>query len=251
LITYEYPLNEKVRTLLRLEDLYERLEYFVSGDDPRAHHAALCVLFDIVDVATRADLKSELLQELERQRSVLDALRSNPAVSVKSLNAVLDEIEATAAVLLASAGKFAQHVRDSEWLSLIRQRASLPGGLCEFDLPAYHFWLNADAAARRRDLDAWLEPMRPIYNALRIVLRLLRESADPVQAVAHKGVYQQGPAGRVAQMVCIRVPRQFACVPEISANKYALNVRFLHPARDERSQVYEQDVAFSLTLCNL
>lgn len=251
MITYEYPLNEKIRTLLRLEDLYERLAFFLEHDDARAHHVALTLLFDIVDVATRGDLKSELLQELERQRAVLEALRHNPAVSERSLHSVLAEMEGTTSVLLGSAGKFAQHVRDSEWLSLVRQRGSLPGGLCEFDLPSYHYWLHLPPDRRRADLNAWLEPMLPIYRALCIVLKLLRQSADPVSAQARHGVYQQGPAGRVAQMVRIQVPKDCACVPEISANKYALNVRFLHPGRDERTQVYEHDVSFSLTLCNL
>ena len=29
-ITYEYPLNERIRTLLRLEDLFERSRHFIA-----------------------------------------------------------------------------------------------------------------------------------------------------------------------------------------------------------------------------
>ncbi|UCF26430.1 MAG: cell division protein ZapD, partial [Ralstonia sp.] len=28
MILYEYPFNERIRTLLRLEDLFERLDFF-------------------------------------------------------------------------------------------------------------------------------------------------------------------------------------------------------------------------------
>jgi len=34
----------------------------------RDHHATLLTLFEILEVASRADLKSDLLQELERQK---------------------------------------------------------------------------------------------------------------------------------------------------------------------------------------
>src|SRR5438132_8375265 len=50
-ITYEYPLNERIRTLLRLEDLFERANHFVAEEDSRAHHAALITLFEILEVA--------------------------------------------------------------------------------------------------------------------------------------------------------------------------------------------------------
>ena len=84
MITYEYPLNEKIRTLLRLEDLYEKVRYFCGNTDRREHHSALVTIFEILDVATRADLKSELLQEMERQKQTLEALRNNPNVDQHS-----------------------------------------------------------------------------------------------------------------------------------------------------------------------
>ena len=71
MITYEYPLNERIRTLLRLEDLFERSRHFIARTEPHDHHVALLTLFEIMEVASRADLKSDLLQELERQKQVL------------------------------------------------------------------------------------------------------------------------------------------------------------------------------------
>ena len=81
MISYEYPLSERIRTLLRLEDLYERTLYFIAKSDPQEHHVALLCLFEILEVAGRADLKSDLLQELERQKQSLESLRENPEIS--------------------------------------------------------------------------------------------------------------------------------------------------------------------------
>ncbi len=92
-IHYEYPLSERIRTLLRLEDLYHRTNYFSLKTDAQEHHIALVSLFEILDVAARADLKSDLMQELERQKQVLEALRDNPAVSEEALSSVLADIE--------------------------------------------------------------------------------------------------------------------------------------------------------------
>jgi cell division protein ZapD len=89
LIGYEYPLSERVRTLLRLEDLYKKAWCFTEKSEPVENHVALVLLFDILEVAGRADLKSDLLQELERQRQSLEGLRDNPAISVDVLNQVL------------------------------------------------------------------------------------------------------------------------------------------------------------------
>jgi cell division protein ZapD len=80
-ITYEYPLNERIRTLLRLEDLFERSRYFIARAGAHDHHMALITLFEVLEVASRADLKSDLLQELERQKQVLHAFRDNPEIS--------------------------------------------------------------------------------------------------------------------------------------------------------------------------
>ncbi|MBC8006733.1 MAG: cell division protein ZapD [Prolixibacteraceae bacterium] len=250
MISYEFPLNERIRTLLRLEDLYQRAQYFVSKDDPEEHHVALTTLFEILDVGGRADFKSELMQVLERQKQHLDTLRNNPAISQEVLTTVLADIEKAVSDLFLSSGKTGQELRENEWLMGIKQRSAIPGGVCEFDLPSYHFWLNQSVEVRRLDLNAWLAPFLPIRNGVQIILKLLRESGKTASQVAHQGLYQQTMAGRLAQMLRIRLDRNFDCVPEISANKYALNVRFTTAIGTQRRTSVE-DVSFELTFCNL
>jgi cell division protein ZapD len=252
-ISYEYPLSERIRTLLRLEDLYNKAWFFAAKEDAAENHVALILLFDILEVASRADLKSDLLQELERRRHSLEALRENPAIATDVLDQVVREIDATASRLFQMSGKFGQDLRENEWLMSIKQRTSIPGGVCAFDLPSYHYWLNRSAAERRRDIESWLAPFGPIHDAITIVLRLLRESGKTSAQVASQGVFQQMMAGRVAQLLRVQLSREYACVPEMSANKYALNIRFmsLPGAGKERPRTIEADVEFRLTFCNI
>lgn len=251
MITYEYPLSERIRTLLRLEDLFDKIAHFVAADAAEDHHVALVTLFEILEVASRADLKFDLVQELERQRQILLSFRNNPEISEDALAGALYEIEQAAAGMLATQGKIGHYLRENEWLVSIKNRVGIPGGVCEFDLPSYHFWLNRDAAQRQNDLERWIGPMLPIRQGIAIVLRLLRASGRPEPQLASNGAYQLMLAGRVAQMIRLRVRRTDPFVPEIGANKYALNIRFLTPDTDMRPKQAEVDVPFELTFCNL
>lgn len=249
MISYEFPLNERVRTMLRLEDLFTRLIQLVKGNEHCEHHIALGVLFEILEVTSRAELKSDLLQELERQKRILVALRSNPEISEEALESMLSSIDSVSSQLLASSGKIGQHIRDNEWLMLIKQRACIPGGMCEFDLPSYHYWQNQDASLRRKHLEEWMTPLLPIFDALKILLKLLRENCKTHQFTAYQGSFQQIQGGRMAQMLCVKLDKNLRCIPEISANKYALNIRFVAADYAAKSTLFEQDVEFKLIFC--
>ena len=251
MISYEFPLNEKVRTLLRLEDLFARMAHFTEHDQSIDHHAALITLFEILEVISRADLKSDLLQELERQKRLLSGLHNNPEISEQALDGILTESEQASVYLLAMSGKTGQHLRENEWLMGIKQRAVMPGGTCEFDLPSYHYWQEQDAILRRESLRSWLAPLLPLHIGLKIVLRLLRENGKAFHFTAYQGTFQQMQGGRIAQMLCVRVSRELACIPEVGANKYAINIRFIAANFSAKSTLFEQDVPFELTFCSI
>jgi cell division protein ZapD len=197
-------------------------------------------------------LKTDLLQELERQKQVLSPLRQNPQIEQRTLEELLTQIDAVSAMLLAQAGKVGAHLRDNEWLMAIKQRTAIPGGVCEFDLPAYHWWLNQEAAARRNDLRGWIEPFAPIRAGAAIIMKLLRDNGRASRHVAYRGVFQlMLTTTKVAQLLRLTLAKNLACVPEISANKYALNIRFIGVSGMDRGTVFDRDVEFELMFCNL
>jgi len=258
-ITYEYPLNERIRTLLRLEDLFERSRHFIARTEPHDHHMALLTLFEIMEVAGRADLKSDLLQELERQKQVLLSFRNNPDIAEDALSHVLRDIEQASQALFSMTGKIGQYLRENDWLMAIKQRTGIPGGACEFDLPSYHYWLHRPSEERTGQLAAWTGPLHPLRDGSAIILRILRESGKPQALTAPQGMFQQMLGGKTAQMLRLRLDPTSACVPEISANKYVLNIRFIAqnggtaavPTPDSRARTADWDVGFELTFCNL
>jgi cell division protein ZapD len=250
LIVYEYPFNERIRTLLRLEDLYEKFAFFVSQDHPQHHHVALSTIFEMLEVAGRADLKSDLLQELERQKQTLLGFKSNPNVEAEMLDAILFDLDRISTALIASQGKTGQHIRENEWLMSIRGRTIIPGGACEFDLPSYYAWQNDSAEQRLTDIHKWFTPLAPLFDAIGMVLRLLRESGRPVKIIAQAGSYQQMLQGKAYQMLRLNIDESLGAIPEISANKYMLWIRFTSQDGDMKPKAFEGDVPFELSLCS-
>src|SRR5256886_15276291 len=118
-------------------------------------------LFEILEVAGRAELKSDLLQELERQKQILLGFRNNPQIAEGVLQQVISDIERSSAALFAMTGKIGQYLRENDWLMSIKQRSGIPGGACEFDLPSYHYWLHRQAEARAGQLAARTGPLHP------------------------------------------------------------------------------------------
>ena len=253
MITYEYPFNERIRTLLRLEDLFDKVNYFIEQNGTREHHVALLTLFEILEVAGRADLKMDLIQELERQRQTLLGFRNNPEISEEALSGALYELEQASAALLGMTGKIGQHLRENDWLMGIKSRAAIPGGVCEFDLPSYHHWQHQLTDVRKASLMGWLRPFVPLNEGISIVLRLLRQSGGVEHQVAKAGSFQMMLGGSSSQMVRISLKLHAPFIPEISANKYALNIRFTRPDSEHRPRHCEDgvDVPFDIVFCNL
>ena len=250
MIVYEYPFNERIRTLLRLEDLYEKFAFFVQQENPLQHHVALSTIFEMLEVAGRADLKSDLLQELERQRQTLLGFKSNPNVQPEMLEHILDEVDRANSALAGAQGRTGQNVRDNEWLMSIRGRTIIPGGACEFDLPSYFAWQHHPVEARLADISKWFAPLSPLFDAIAVVLKLLRESGRTVKITAEDGSYQQMLQGKVYQMLRLAIDPALGAIPEISANKYMLWARFTCQDGDMKPRAYEGEVPFELTLCN-
>jgi cell division protein ZapD len=252
MLSYDYPFNERIRTFLRVEDLFAKVLYNIEASHEYQHHSALLTLLQILDIVDRSELRSDLMQELSRQRMAMEALTGNPAIAAKKLDEILKEIDTAIEALRAENSKLGQTLRSNEWLMSIKQRAGIPGGVCEFDVPSYHYWLGLSEERRKEDLKNWLRPLVPMHDAIVIILRILRGSGSSTKLVAPNGAYQQMLGGiKPAQMLKIEISDNVKCFPEVSANKYAINIRFNILDFTQKPQKFDEDVNFTLTLCNL
>lgn len=250
MILYEYPFNERIRTYLRLEHLFRRLAELMPRDHALDHHFAIQTIFEIMDVASRADMKSDVLKDLDRHKQVLNGYRGNPAISEKALDEVIAQIDDDFARLTGLAGKTGQSLTDNDWLMAIRSRIGIPGGTCEFDLPAYYHWQHRSADLRRVDLVGWAQALAPLADSIGLLLRLMRDGGAPQKVVAPGGQYQQNlPQGRTFQLLRVRVDASAGLIPEISGNRLMFSVRLMRQGDDGRLQPSHDDASFELALC--
>lgn len=249
-ILYEYPLNERIRTYLRLEQLFRRLAELVPRSHALDHHYAIQTIFEIMDVASRADMKSDVLKDIDRQKQQLNSYRGNPAIAEQVLDGVIAQLDDCFTQLNQLAGKTGQSLTENDWLMSIRSRIGIPGGTCEFDLPAYFDWQHHSTEQRQADLQRWAAPLAPLAESIVLLLKMLRDSGSPQKVVASAGQFQQNlPQGRSFQLLRLRIDPSLGLIPEISGNRLLLSVRLMRKGDDDRLHLAQEDAAFELTLC--
>ncbi|WP_299796657.1 cell division protein ZapD [Ramlibacter sp.] len=249
MILYEYPFNERIRTYLRLEHLFRRLGELIPRSHPLDHHYALGTIFEVMDVGARADLKSDVLKDLERQKQVLNGYRGNPGVAEAVLDKIVTQMESCFSAVNGTPGKAGQSLTENEWLMSIRSRAGIPGGTCEFDLPGYYAWQHRPPEERRADLERWASTLAPLAESIHLLLKLLRDSGMPQKVMASAGQLQQTlPQGRTFQLLRLRIDPNLGLVPEISGNRLIVSVRLMRQESD-RLQSSSDNTPFELTLC--
>jgi cell division protein ZapD len=250
-ILYEYPFNERIRTYLRLEHLFRRLGELSAREHPTDHHYAITTIFEVMDVAARADLKMDVLKDLEKQKHILNSYRGNPAIAETVLDEVIGQLEGCFAALNNLSGKAGQTLTENDWLMSIRSRVGIPGGTCEFDLPAYFAWQHLDAKTRQQGLKRWISTLVPLAESIRLLLQLLRDSGAAQKVIAPSGQYQQAlPQGRTFQLLRLRIDSSLGLIPEISGNRLMLSVRLMRHESDDRLHASTDDASFELTLCS-
>ncbi len=250
MILYEYPFNERIRTYLRLEHLFRRLAELVSRESAMDHHYALSTIFEVMDVGARADLKSDLLKDLEKQRQILHGFRGNPAISERALDGIVAQVDHCFSGLTGVPGKAGNALTDNDWLMSIRSRVGIPGGTCEFDLPAYHAWQHLAGDTRRADLQRWCLSLAPMADSVALLLKMLRETGAPQKVMAAGCQFQQNlPQGKTFQLLRLRLDAALGLIPEISGNRLMVSIRFMRHGDDDRLHPGTEDCPFELTLC--
>ena len=252
IIVYEQPLNERMRTFMRLDFLYNQALYQSEIATASSARAAMTGLLDILAITTRSDMRSDALKELERHLTHLNEFQSRPGVDGARLKTIIANLGRLRGELLNAGSAFLQPIRDSEFLNSIKLRSTIPGGTCEFDLPEYFCWLNQPAETRMLAFGEWLGLLRPLCDAIAELLWLTRQAGRSRHEIAKGGVFMIGfDRDAPAQLLRIALPVEECLFPEISGGgQHRCNVRFLKwNGLGARPTPIEEDVPFTLTIC--
>ncbi len=250
-LIFEQPLNERMRTFLRLDFLYNQALYHNEMQSQWGSRAAMGSLLDILAIAARGDVRADVQKELERHLAQLNVFQSKPGVDSARLRTVMSNLLRLRADLVACGSNYLASLKDSEFLSAIKHRSAIPGGTCEFDLPDFFFWLNQATDQRARSFNEWLATLRPLCDAIAELLWITRQHGKPRQEIARAGVYHiTFERDTPIQLVRIALPAGSGLYPETSGSHYRCSVRLLAwNGLKERPQQTAQDVPFTLTCC--
>ena len=207
-VVYEQPLNERMRTFLRLEFLYTQATYHSELDNPWSARAAVSSLLEILAITARGDSRSDVLKELERHVNVLKEYQTKTGVDPSRLKSLMSNLIKLREDLSTVGGNFMGPLRDSEFLSAIKHRSAIPGGTCDFDLPDYSYWLNRPAEVRAAEFGSWLALIRPLCDSIAELLWLTRQNAKRKSEIAIGGIFQlQFDRENPCQLVRVTLPR--------------------------------------------
>ncbi len=250
-ICYEQPLNERMRTFLRYEQLTHRFNFFTKQEHESDSHAALLTLIEILSLVSRGDLKQELLKELKRQIDSLELLSNKPKLNTDKLTKILSKLKDTFNQLHTVRGQIGNHLKENDFINSIRQRAAIPGGTCDFDLPEYHYWLSLPFDQRKKVLLEWIAPFEVVQISVSQALHLVRESTQFLSKTASKGFYDQNlDPSSPNQLIRIAISKQKNFFPECSAGKHRFSIRFLE--QDDPNTTPKQahaNIEFKLACC--
>ena len=251
LAEYEQPLNERMRTFLRLEFLYQQLLYNSEIDADWATRAALSSLLEIMAILTRGDVRSDVHKELDHQIESLERFESQPDVDPRRLDALMRNLLESRSEVNTAGTQFLQPLKDCEFLASIKHRSSIPGGTCEFDLPEYNHWLRQPFERRQQDMHEWLSALRPVCDAVIELLWLIRESSQALEKTAINGMYQHNmQKHNQCRLLRVTLPDDSSLYPEISASQHRFTVRFLEwTSIDSRAVQTGHDVSCHLSIC--
>lgn len=249
---YEQPLNERTRTFLRLEHLFVQYQHYQADTSAWGRRAAMATMLDTLTVLSRHDLRTEVTKELAEQHRNLARLQGHEDIDHARLSDILQELDSLMQAMKKVPPQFASYmVRDNELLNSINNRSAIPGGTCGFDIPSYQHWLQRGPDAQQDNVNVWLKNLEPFRRSINLILRLVRDSANPETHTAQGGVLVHSSQSD-AQLIRVLVAAREEVYPEISAGRHRSTVRFMEQTGAQlQVKQTERDIPFRMACCKL
>lgn len=223
MIKYEFPLNERTRKLLRLEQLFNKTQTALLSSNKYNEFNIFERIFELMQTASRTDLKVELIQEIERK-----IIKIKKAKKTKINNQLLIKLRKIKVSLEKSTIQPGFFFGNDKLLQEIKTRSDSPFGITSVDFPEFHYWLQNQNTQFKRDyLNKKLSSYQPIKDAITALLGILRTNLKTSSVTSENGVFQKklDPILKI-DLVTIIVKKSLKFYPNISSNKYAISIHF-------------------------
>jgi cell division protein ZapD len=241
MINYEFPLNEKIRRFLRIEEIFSKIDYQQKNRQAFSEYGLFILLFDLMTTASRSDLKVELLQTLDAEQIKL----KNKRKSTKN-NELIKKISSAKKNLEKTVIQPGFYFGNDRLIQEIKARNDSPFGIVSTDFPELRYWLEIESKdIRKRYFHEKFVPFNPIKYAIKILLTIIRGEAQFEKVETDQGLYQMklNPLTK-NDLITIQLSSGSKFFPHISSNKYAINMQF----NDHKNNKIDKTIKFRIAI---
>ena len=245
---YELPLNERLRTFMRVEFISNRLNYFLELDDSWATRSIIHGLIEIYSILSRTDVRREVITDLDRYIYEMRKYQNSPLADEDRARELRQDLESLKVTVENSGSDYLKPLRNNEFLNSLLHRQTLPGGKAEFDMPKYKFWL--DSGRTKSDIDQWVGVIKPVCSSIDKLLWMIRESTEAISTVAVGGFYNH-QISKNHQISLVRIfLNENTIYPEVSGGKHLISIRFFNWGDSEENwSQTKENINFRISLC--
>ncbi|GHE95071.1 cell division protein ZapD [Thalassotalea profundi] len=245
-VLYEHPLNERIRSYLKLEQMFAQARASVAADTNISYHIFFNALFSIIDTLERNDIRGDLIKDLEKLEQNLVIWSKSPEINNDALQENLRQVIELICQLKRKTPQWCQ-IKNDQFLMGLKQRYAIQGGSCSFDLPQLQFWLKQPVTIITNNMAEWLQLFTQIEQALSLILKFIRQRVLFESISTDSGFYQDSGEGLL--MLRIKVAHDAPYYPTVSGNKLRYSIRFML-ANDEMGKRYHSlPTIFQLARC--
>jgi cell division protein ZapD len=245
---YEFPLCEKVRNYLRLEQLFNQLDHTATFDNELESLHFFDVFFTLLDLLERLDVRTDFIRDIDVHEKNLVHWSSHPNIDTAALEATLKKLHRLLSELKRTS-KLGSSLKDDRFLSSIRQRFSIPGGAMSFDLPHLFCWLKQSKEVRSKDIAMWIDQLALVRENITLVMQFLRERGRYEEVLGKNGFYQGVVTDKI-DLIRVRCANSEGYFPVLSGNKYRYGIRFMQLVPEEGSSGgVPNDIKFEIACC--
>ena len=241
MINYEFPLNEKIRRFLRVEEIFSKIDYQQKSRQNFSEYVLFTLLLDLMTTASRSDLKVELLQTLDATQIKL----KNKRKSAKN-NELIKKIFSAKKNLEKSNIQPGFYFGNDRLIQEIKARNDSPFGIVSTDFPELRYWLEIETKdLRKKYFYEKFAPFNTIKDAIKLILLLIRDEAVFEKVETDEGLYQMklNPSKK-NDLITIQLSSGSKFFPHISSNKYAINMQF----NDHKNNKIDKTIKFRLAI---
>jgi cell division protein ZapD len=221
---FELPLNERTRRLMSIENIFIRLNTQIKNMTNFSEVACFESYFNIRSTSSRADIKIEISQELDKlilKKKQLNKTKKN----INQIKKLMDAKKSLNKINLPQGNFFG----NDKFLQEIKTSSTSPTGIVSSDLPQLQVWMQQlSPKAKQQYFFSKIDPYLPIFNSITTYLDTLRDSItlESIESNENGLVnYQLNPSFR-HDFIQLQLSQKLNLYPNLTSNKYTINIQF-------------------------